>query len=156
MESEKISSKISNYLYQTLNPIQSVSKTPCLAQSNPIGDKKIHCHTSKILSMGVVEVTEHGVDCHCRTGNNKSENLFSPIKSKMKVLKKIKKRMGLVLNLILSHLFKSLKNIFTMMMFRHSLPVNRQVNRQHTPDNASASMLNLRGDTTRVSCRLPW
>lgn len=48
--------------------------------------------------MGVVEVTEHGVDCHCRlstSGNNKSEKLFSPIKSKMKVLKKIKKRMGL-------------------------------------------------------------
>lgn len=41
--------------------------------------------------MGVVEVVEHGAECHCR----KSENLFSPIKSKMKVLKKIKKRMGL-------------------------------------------------------------
>lgn len=48
--------------------------------------------------MGVVEVTEHGANCHCHlssTGNNKSEKLFSPIKGKMKVLKKIKKRMGL-------------------------------------------------------------
>lgn len=52
----------------------------------------------KILSMGVVEVTEHGADCHCHlssSGNNKSDKLFSPIKGKMKVLKKIKKRMGL-------------------------------------------------------------
>lgn len=48
--------------------------------------------------MGVVDVTEHGADCHCRlstSGSNKSEKIFSPIKSKMKVLKKIKKRMGL-------------------------------------------------------------
>lgn len=48
--------------------------------------------------MGVVEVTEHGADCHCHlssSGNNKSDKLFSPIKGKMKVLKKIKKRMGL-------------------------------------------------------------
>lgn len=48
--------------------------------------------------MGVVEVTEHGANCHCHlssSGNNKSEKLFSPIKGKMKVLKKIKKRMGL-------------------------------------------------------------
>lgn len=41
--------------------------------------------------MGVVDVVEHGANCHCK----KSDTLFSPIKSKMKVLKKIKKRMGL-------------------------------------------------------------
>lgn len=34
--------------------------------------------------------------CHC-----KDENLFSPLKSKMKVLKKIKRRMGLGLYLLL-------------------------------------------------------
>lgn len=32
--------------------------------------------------------------CQCGN-NNKAENIFSPIKNKMKVLKKIKKRMGL-------------------------------------------------------------
>jgi hypothetical protein len=35
--------------------------------------------------------------CQCGNNNNtkNAENLFSPIKNKMKVLKKIKKRMGL-------------------------------------------------------------
>lgn len=37
--------------------------------------------------------------CHC-----KDENLFSPLKSKMKVLKKIKRRMGLGLYLLLFHI----------------------------------------------------
>lgn len=37
-------------------------------------------------------LSEHNSDTPCQC---KNENLFSPIKSKMKVLKKIKRRMGL-------------------------------------------------------------
>lgn len=41
--------------------------------------------------MGLSNVQKQpGVGCHC-----KNEDLFAPIKSKMKVLKKIKKQLGL-------------------------------------------------------------
>ncbi|KAJ8952958.1 hypothetical protein NQ318_006575 [Aromia moschata] len=36
-----------------------------------------------------------GPACHCNGKDKKGDNLFSPLKSKMKVLKKIKRRMGL-------------------------------------------------------------
>lgn len=49
--------------------------------------------------MGVSSKSEVcGDSCQCNCNNakiNSSDNLFSPIKNKMKVLKKIKKRMGL-------------------------------------------------------------
>lgn len=51
--------------------------------------------------MGVSSKSDCGNQCQCQVTNDKSnskaskDNLFSPIKNKMKVLKKIKKRMGL-------------------------------------------------------------
>lgn len=47
--------------------------------------------------MGVLNVIGHGAAAavECEPKCKKTDNIFSPIKKKMKVLKKIKKRMGL-------------------------------------------------------------
>lgn len=47
--------------------------------------------------MGVLNVIGHGAGAavECEPKCKKTDNIFSPIKKKMKVLKKIKKRMGL-------------------------------------------------------------